>query len=549
MIAGASAAVAQPPSESATAPAPEQQVERAPERFAIYAIDVSGVTRLTAPEIERIIYPFVGPDKSGADVDGARAAIQQAYVERGFEAVVVEIPAQTTEVFAQGVITIQVSEAPVGAVKVVDAKFSSPRGVRTGVASLKEGEPLNLKLLQRDLEAANRRADRQITPSFKPGATPGTLDVELKVDDKVPLHSTFELNNDNSPSTTRLRLSGSFRHTDLWNLGHILSGSFLISPERRSDSSVISGSYLAPIGGTPWSVLLFGYKSNSNIAALGGTNVLGDGYQIGARAIYRLPATDSAQSISFGVDFKDFKQDIFVGPLNAASTPIRYVPMVVEYNVAGADDESPFAKRIGSSSFDANIGATIGLRAIKRSICFDVGPGRPCIPVDQFQNREIDAFENFVHFNAGFNHSLATKSDFVFASRWSVQFADSHLVTNEQFAIGGGGSVRGYFQSEAVGDDGFASGFELQAPSLSPLLGGFVDELRLYGFVDSGFVRVRSSLPGQQAEFGLLGAGGGARLRLFDRLSGEVIVAVPLKAGPVSREGDVRTVFVVRGEF
>jgi hemolysin activation/secretion protein len=543
---------------------PERQAEgrRAPDRFAINAIDVTGVTQLSAAEVERIIYRFTGPDRSGQDVEAARLALQAAYTTKGFESVVVEIPGQSTDLFNQGIVEIRVSEVPLGKVQVVESRFHSDRVVRTQLSSLVEGQPLDFKALQTELNAANRFPDREVTPRFKPGAVPGTLDIDLAVKDKFPLHSSFELNNDNNPSTTRLRLSGSVRYTDLWRAGHSLSASFVIAPDRKSDSSVISGSYTAPLIGSPWTLLLYGYKSNSNIAALGGTNVLGNGYQIGARAIYRLPAKDSVQSISIGPDFKDFEQDILVGGINAASTPVRYVPLVAEYTLAGGDDASAFAKSVGVTSFDANIGVTLGLRAVKRLIsCVDRTSGLDVpiarcttdpigfVFVDQFRNREIDSVENFVHFNAGFNYAIATKSDFVMAMRWSAQLADSHLVTNEQFAIGGSSTVRGYFQSEAVGDDGFVTSFELQAPSLAPVLGKSVDELRVFGFVDSGYTRTRRALPGQLSEFRLLSVGGGARFGIFDRLSGEVVVGVPLRAGTVSKKGEPRTVFVVRGEF
>ncbi|WP_204309450.1 ShlB/FhaC/HecB family hemolysin secretion/activation protein, partial [Enterobacter cloacae] len=69
-------------------------------------------------------------------------------------------------------------------------------------------------------------------------------------------------------------------------------------------------------------------------------------------------------------------------------------------------------------------------------------------------------------------------ADYQLAQRVSGQFADASLVTNEQFSIGGMSSVRGYYVSEAVGDDGFVTSIEMRTPSLAPSLAGFVDELR-----------------------------------------------------------------------
>jgi hemolysin activation/secretion protein len=81
------------------------------------------------------------------------------------------------------------------------------------------------------------------------------------------------------------------------------------------------------------------------------------------------------------------------------------------------------------------------------------------------------------------------------------------------------------------------------------VFGSFVDELRVYAFADMGYVHVLRALAEQRDDFRLISIGGGARMRLLGRLSGEMSIGVPLRDGPVSEAGDPRAVFVVRGEF
>ena len=524
--------------EPAAAGAPH--LEHAPDTFPVYAIDVSGVTRLEAGELERIVYPFTGETKTGSDIENARKAIQAAYAAKGLEAVVVEIPTQTSELFAQGVVQIDVHEAPVGRVRVVDSRYHALSVVRKQVPSVAEGEPLDLRALQRDIEGANRFPDRSVSPSFRAGQVPGTLDVDLRVDDHLPLHASVEVNNDHSPNTTSLRTTAAARYTNLWQAGHSLSFTYSVAPEKRSESEVYSASYTLPFMSSRWSMMLYGYKSNSNVAALGGTNVLGNGYQIGLRGVYRLPSQGNLQTISFGPDFKNFKQDIFVGGKPAGSAPILYLPVVAEYSFATASE---------NSSFDATLGATFGLRTIKRTNCVVTEFGQPCEQVDQFRDRSANSNENFVHLNLGLNYSRSTKSDIVGVLRINGQFADSPLVTNEQYGVGGFSSIRGYLQSEAVGDSGVNGSIELRSPSLSPMLGKLVDDLRFYAFADGGYAHVRAALPDQTSDFSLVSVGGGVRVRLFDFFTGEVLVGVPLLDGPNSRKGDPRLTFQARGEF
>lgn len=514
-----------------------------PAKFLINAIDVSGASILPASRIEEIVYPFLGPDRTSDDVESARKALQSAYAAQGYESVQVDIPPQPTQTFAQGIVQLKVTEVAVGSVTVTGTKYHSPRVVRQQMASLAEGKPLNLIKLQRELTSANRFPDREVNPAFVPGKKPGTIDVELKVVDKAPLHSSFEVNNDHSPSTTALRVIGAVSYSDAFRLGHTISASYIVAPRNRKETEVFSGSYNAPLLGTPWTLVLYGYKANSNIAALGGSNVLGNGYQVGVRAMYLLPMVKTYQSISFGLDYKNFKQDIFVAGQSAGQAPIEYVPVALGYSFSAPGDVD---------NLDLSLGVTAGLRVFKKRRCFAVEPNPTpgtCQPIDQFKNKDLDANENFFHANLDVNYSHVWPHDIVTAARISAQLADSHLVTNEQFAAGGMTSVRGYLQSEAVGDTGAVSSLEVRFPSVATLLPNIVDELRSYIFVDAAKIRVLRTLPDQTSLFTLLGAGAGARLSLFNILTGELVVGVPLYDGPVSKSRDIRTMFSVKGQF
>jgi len=520
----------------------------------INAIDVTGVTKLTSAEIETLIYPHLGPDRSNEDVMAAQKALQAAYAARGYEAVEVEIPIQPSERFAQGIVELAVHEVALGQVRVVDAKHHSAGSVRGDVPSLIEGQPIDIASLQRDVAEANRFPDRTITPRFRAGTQPGTVDVELKVDDKPPFHGSVELNNDNSPNTEALRASGTLRYSNLWGQGHTFSITSSVAPQDLDQSAVISASYSAPLIGTPWSFLLYGYTSNSNVAALGGTNVLGNGYQIGVRATYRLPSQNMFQQISFGPDFKSFKERLTLDGTALQPTQIRYVPLVAEYMLNGGNEHE---------TYGLTLGVTGGLRVIKRNVCFEspyavtpegvptcaLGNGEIGIPGDQFTGRAVDASENFLHLNLDLHYTRVLRRDWQIASRFAGQLADSSLVTNEQFSLGGMSNIRGYYVSEAVGDDGFVSSLELRTPNFGSSLGTFLDEMRLFAFSDAGYARVRAPTTGQTDTFRLISVGGGIRFDLSNLVTGEALIGVPLRNGPTSDTGDPRYSFTIRGEF
>ncbi len=515
------------------------QIVSAPPTFDIVAIDVDGATKLGATEIERVVYPFMGPQRTSADVEAARKAVQDAYVKIGYEATVVEVPPQPQEEFASGLVRIRVSEAPVATVKVSGSKHHSAAVLLRQLPSVKSGEPLNFKTLQAELAVANRFPDREVIPSFDAGEVPGSINVDLRVRDEFPVHATLELNNDNSPNTTKLRVNGSVRYTNLFELGHTISGGFSISPENRNEVAAIFGSYTVPFLGSPWTLALSGYKSNSNIAALGGTNVLGNGYNVGLQAIYRVPSDRDYHAFRVGLDYKDFKQDVGLRGLTVNSAPISYIPLTLGYNMSMGRD---------NAALDVGLSSTLGLRALKKLRCFD--PTAPvCLPEDQFTNREVDSVENFAHINLDITYTAKLPGDWVSEVRFSGQYADSHLVSNEQFAVGGLSTVRGYFQSEVVGDKGIAGAIEFRTPSIATAIGTYVDDLRAFSFMEGGIVGVIDPLPDAQSEFRIASFGGGVRLKVLGRLTGEVLVGVPVTSTDETQRGEPRYTFSLKGEF
>jgi hemolysin activation/secretion protein len=527
------------PSSGTAAPTAAAPVAApAPETFFIQAFDVTGVTKLTRDEVERLVYPRSGPGRTKDDVEAARKALQDAYAAKGYGAVIVDIPVQDHDTFAQGVVQLAVSEVPVGQLRVTGSRFHSLSVAREQVPSLAEGEPINLKALQAEVSAANHFPDRTLNPQFKPGKVPGELDVDLAMTDQHPGHANFDINNDAAPNTRPLRVSAGVRYTNLFQTGQSISATYVVAPEKIKDTEVFAGSYTVPILNSPWTISLSGYDSNSDIASLGGSAVLGKGFQVGGRLLYRLTSAGTSQNISFGFDFKDFKQRITVNGVQASSAPIKYVPFEVQYALSGATEHT---------SYDLSLGTTIGLRLFHQVVC--IPTSTTCVPADAFQNREQFSYENFVRGNLTADFSYAFKNDMIAALKLAAQIADSHLISNEQFAAGGQQTVRGYYSSEAVGDTGIEPSLELRSPSFATLFGSWLSEARLYTFADGAFLHVDDAQSGQRVGYRLMSIGGGLRTRLFSHFTGEVMGGVPITAGPSTKPFHPRVNFQVKGDF
>lgn len=496
--------------------------QEASARFDINAFDVKGNTVLAPRDVEKLVYPHMGPGKTPADVEAARAALQTAFQDRGYASVAVSIPEQSID---SGIIRLEVTEARIGKVVVAGGSRTSEAWVRERAPALAPGTVPNFNEVQKDIVALNQSADRRVTPEVKPGEAPDTVDVALTVEDKSPFHGSVELNNFGSAATKPLRVVSTLRYDDLWGAGHSISLSTQFSPERTSDTQVISGNYLARIG--KLQLLAYGVYSNSDISVVGGTNVIGRGTLGGVRLIVPLTQGETFfQSVTAGIDYKDFGEDIRLGE-NRDSAPIAYAPASISWR-------GDWTGERGKADF--TLAATLGLRGLSDSS-------------DVFRYKRLNAKPNFFYIRGEGGVTAELPDGWQLYTHAATQWAGEPLISNEQFSLGGMDTVRGFFESEALGDFGLAGQLELRTPDLGGILKPVTDSVRFNVFVDGGVAGIIDPLPDQHRLWRLAAAGAGLDLEVFDYWRGVVSLAVPLTDGPDSTAGSLVARFRILGEF
>ncbi len=494
-------------------------------RFAVFEFRVEGNTVLPAIAVEEAVYPHLGTGRTAADIEMARAALEEAYQKAGYPTVSVELPQQRVH---DGIVRFKVVERTVGRLRVAGAQYFLPSQVRAGAPSLAEGRVPNLPAVQRDIVALNRLPDRRVTPELKPGQAPNTVDVDLQVEDRLPLHATLELNNRQSSGTRPLRVAGSARYDNLWQRGHSISFAFQTAPQDPDNSTIISGSYLARLPGASGASLLASVvSSNSNVGALGGTTVVGDGTIVGLRGILPLGAEAAfVHSLSAGMDYKNFNENLALGA-DTTAVPVTYYPVSGAWLAAWNQE---------NATTDLAATLTAGIRGL--------GSGS----ID-FEQKRAFATPSWMHWRLDGARLQRLPADIQLWVSLKSQLSGDPLISNEQFPGGGVDSVRGYFEVEALGDYGFTTQTELRSPSLARWLGPHVDELRAHLFFDGGLLGINRALPQQEQSVTLMSAGVGARMRAFGRVNGAIDGAFVLREGPLTRSGAVRALFRLWGEF
>ena len=485
--------------------------------FDIIEYRVEGNSVLAANKIEEVVYPFMGDAKNIDTVEQARAALEKAYHDSGYLTVFVSIPEQKID---QNTVRLRVQEGRVERLRVVGSRYYSLGVIKSRVPEFAEGSVPYFPAVQTQLASVNTTADRRVTPVLRAGKSPGKVEVDLKVQDQLPLHGDIAVHNRYSSNTTHSRLEGSMRYANLWQRDHSLSLSLQTTPEKTAETKVAALTYLVPDEGDYWAA--YGVLSKSNVAAVGDVSVVGNGNIFGLRYIHPLIAlTRYSHSLTLGADYKDFQETTVLLGADSFNTPVAYLPFYAGYDGTVRD---------GNNTTQMNAGLTFSVR----------GMGNDAL---EFASKRSQAKPDFAHLRAEFKVIRQLPKEWQLQARFSGQVANEPLISNEQFAIGGADTVRGYPESSALGDKGVLGTLELRTP---PLAKSFITqpaELVSLIFFDSGQVRVTDPLPAQTAKFSLSSAGLGIYLKGWGGWTSTLDWAWALRESGQVKKGDNRLHF------
>jgi hemolysin activation/secretion protein len=520
--------------------AAEAEAAKPEQHFDVQEYRVLGNTVLTGRDIEGLLYPMLGLDKTLKDVEAAKTALETLYHDRGYGTVFVDIPPQTV---SDGVVRLRVTEGRVEREQISGAHYFPEREVIAALPAGKPGGVLQLSKLQEELAAVNTATpDRSVVPILKAGSTPGTVDLSLQVNDHLPLHGSLEVNDQASLDTESLRSIASLSYADLFGRLDTLSLQYQFTPQAFDQVRVFAANYI-------WHPLESGLQpslqyinSNSNVAAVGTLGVLGIGEITGLRLAYPFETTAaSTQSVTFGVDYKHFRNLINVDATTAYTTPITYLNLSFAYGGLWQSD----------------------VLTTSLSMTADAGPRHLVNNTGAFAYDRAKARDNYFYLRSDLAFDVKLPAGFKLHLRAAGQATAEPLITNEDFAIAGVDGVRGYLESEVLGDKGLKETAQLTSP-------GWRAHERVWGdayaFFDAGRTWVIDSLACEPTGSGihLRSWGGGFDILPGQKLTGSLTWAKALDSATILPDtasgscsasagatlaGQSRLLFVVRGSF
>jgi hemolysin activation/secretion protein len=477
------------------------------QHFDIWQYQVNGNNLLEASTVESVLYQYLGSEKTLKTVEKARDDLQKIYKSHGYPIVVVSIPQQNV---IGGMVTLDVIEGKIDRLKISGNKYFSRRDLRKEIPSLKPGLSLNMEQARKEIDLANQANPyRSVVPVIRPGKHRGTIEMELKVKDRLPVNAYIEANNRYTSNTSPARVLASAGYDNLWQKNHSVSFSYQISPQEPDEVSVINFSYALPSGDGS-KLVMYAVKSDSSVAIVtgqgDGLNVLGKGSIYGLRSTHRLtPAFQYYHSLIFGLDYKDFGETQSFSNVDSTAdlnVPITYASWSLSY--------SGTINKKTTTQF--SLGANFGLRGINDA--------------QEFEYKRYNAKANYFYMGGNVSQIWRLIEDIELRYDFKGQYSAAPLISNEQYSAGGMDTVRGYIDSSVLGDNALQGSVELILRSL------IVENFDFSFFVDAARLRSIDVLPDEEGNINnrtsLLGAGLGFYLNAFKAMELKLYVAKPV---------------------
>lgn len=502
-------------------------------RFVLTTFLVEGNTILDQVKIDGLLASYKGAERQMKDVEQARAELEKLYHTAGYPTVLVNLPEQTIE---NGVVRLQVVEGHLLSITVTGNEYYSWSNIRGKMPSLTPGALIYEPTFVKELAAVNGNPDLNVAPVLKPGSEPGTVDLELKVKDRLPVHGKLEADNKGPITTPQDRLVAEIQHTNLFGGDEILTVNTVQTPTDWGAVQNYGMSYVHPIIWPSHLLALYAAKSKSSSVLAGQAVSIGGGGNIGivgnatvAGARYIFPifgGGEQTHQLSIGIDYKNLEKTEAKFPDGGTALvlgPIQYTPFSIGYTGFYPD-------RLGliKTSFTAK-GYVAGMipGGSKQDFAGD--------PNDPFNHpgHRAGSTGTFAVLQGGLDRVQPLPGEFTLNLHADGQWASQPLIPAEQYFAGGADSVRGYLTYEAIGDHAIRGRAELTTPEVLTIpvdriwqrrrSSDYTLRVRFAAFYDAAQLWVAQPQPGQTAQFFLEGVGAGVRVK-FPKDIGQLTV-------------------------
>lgn len=478
--------------------APQIGLENA-NNFFVNDIQFEGNSIVSTDQLKQLASPYLGQNTTLDQLSVLVEKVNQAYWDKGYLTTQAVIPPQDV---SGGTLKIQVFEGRLGKLDLQGNKFTRSQLIMDKI-DLKEGEVINFKNLENNLNQVNLQNRYNIKASLSPGSNTGETDVTLNVNEPSPWQVALTFDNQGRPAIGRLRGGAEIANYNMFGINDRANVRYL----HGTGQDVILGSYAVPI--------LPKYGTVAGISA-GLSNVRLNGFEqitgIEGLGDPRGQGRDLSLFVSQPLD----RKQMFIADASfnmRRITSYQTDPIDNTEFISNGDDIRSVALGLNFNRFD-RYGRTYGRLA------------------NSFGFAGLGGDWNFWKIDGNLTRLFTLPHDQLIILRAIGQYTPNDLPAAEGFAIGGAYSVRGYTEGVIVGDRGYnlSAEYRWPIPFLKNLDPWWNDRLRGVLFVDWAQAFVDDSnrnFISDDSEFTTLGSvGAGLRYTINQYLSGFMDVGV-----------------------
>ncbi|MBI3999785.1 MAG: ShlB/FhaC/HecB family hemolysin secretion/activation protein, partial [Candidatus Omnitrophica bacterium] len=480
-------------------------------KFFVQKIEIKGNTIFQTAEFFPMIKNYENREATLEDLKAITYAITQKYQKSGYITSLAYVPPQDLE---KGTIAIEIIEGRVGKILIEGNRFFRKKKMRS-YFKMREGEILEIDKIQTTVRHLNENQDRIVAATLKAGEVPKTTDILLTVKDHFPLHGGFRYDNEGSDTSGQQRFGFTMIDNNLTSMDDLISAGTLFGKH----FGFIFAQYVIPFSLTH-TKFIFGFSHGQATPkkelSPRGVNGISQTYSLGIDQSL-MQSDNFLLSVRGGFEFRESRTLVDSGTFRRERLrPFKFGPTMVVRDPWGMNVVSSDVS-FGTNLFGANIHT-------------DPSAARQGVE-PYFYRLRGSLFRSQKLF---FGTTGVAKMEF--------QHAGRKLPSSSAFYLGGATTVRGYPETDYLGDSGILTNLELFIPTYF-----FPQEWRLpkselplqqqvqfVGFFDLGYGRLRGPSDLESPHRYLSGVGGGLKIQLKEYVSARLEWARALGDHPLT---------------
>ena len=495
-------------------------------KFIVKKFEVTGNTLIDDATLAPVLETGDGLEVTLGVLHLIAQEITTLYAMKGYILTRVYVPEQEIE---NGIVTIQVVEGKLGNIEVSGNETFEQEEILARLQPLLGDPALKESTLEKYLLGLNAIQGLKVKAVLRPGEVFGTSDLTLQAKESRTYRIAFDADNFGSRFTGEQRYGLTAEAGSLFVLGDRLS---IRGVKSNEDQDFINPSYSIPIGpyGTTFtlSYIFTEFNLGGNLAVL---NAGGQANIFTMDVTHSLLQTRSSEfHLSLGGEIRNFENEL-------AGAPSSNDKLRDAYLAAGGFFKDPLRAR-----------TFYNLRLQQGFSESDVSD-----PLNsRFQGRGDALVSSFDV--TRYQSAFIGKTYLMMTAKG--QIVSKRVLSPDQFAIGGFGSVRGYPLAEAAGDNGYFVSAELVVPFPfkvtvlnNPRKLQLDQVLSFFAFLDHGKVFIKDRQPGEN-DRELNGLGLGMRLNVpplginYPAVSFSLAYGFPAFGGPDPSDGSSSTLYL-----